>query len=352
MRAARFGWTALVALILGSVLARAEDASIDDATLRAARRVLPGVVRIQWRGRGERPTVVERHAIVVDADGWLLLAGPPPPEEGTLAATFHDGRSMSARVWAHDARSALTLLRLPVTGLKALEVRDVVAADGGGMVPPRLRPGTSLTMVTAEGAVARGTLRGSHRRRLVGRPGSSPTEVTCLDEAALNVVRTDLGAPWIDRRGRVLGLLIGADVTVPRVEAADGERLRPRPEVVAAYAVPGPVLQTVWPLLRDRRRVPRSALGVWTDPLSELLQRHVCRDCGGRVVIDVEARGAADRAGLVPNDIIRKVADQPLAPDATLGDVLLRYRPGERITLGILRAGEDKVLETVLDATD
>ena len=343
-------WLTACALLLIALPARgwADGEAIGEEGVRAARQVLPGVVRIQWRGRGERPVVIERHAVAVDADGWLLLAGPPPPADGTLAATFHDGRSMSARVWATDPRTALTLLRLPLSDLPTVEIRADGASDRA-LVPERLPAGTRVMMVSAEGSLARGVLRGSHRTRILGPGDAVTSEVTCLDEAALHVVPTDLGAPWIDERGRVVGLLVGADVSVPRLEGKDAEGLRPRPEVVAAYAIPASVLRTVWPLLRDRRRVPRGTLGVWTAPLSDLLQRHVCRDCGGRVVTDVEERGAAAHAGILPNDIIRKVAGRALAPQATLGDVLLDYRPGDRVTLGLLRAGEEITVEAVLE---
>lgn len=351
----------LVALAVAATLAiflvapprvRAEDGAVKDATLQAARRLLPGVVRVQWRSRGERPVIVERHGVVVDPDGWLLLAGPPLPEEGTLAATLQDDRSMSARVWAADPTSGLTLLRLPVSGLSAVPLREVTVTEGRSMVPRRLKPGRQLVMVTAEGAVARGTLRGSHRTRVLGRTGGVAREVSCLDEAALNVIQTDLGAPWIDVRGRVVGLLVGADVATPQFRGTAAERLRPRPEVVAAYAVPSSVIRTVWPLLRDHREVHRGALGVWSKPLSDVLQRHVCRDCGGRVVTDVVLGGAAEHAGILQNDIIRKLGGHPFAPDATLADVLLPYRPGDRVRIGLLRAGEDLDVDVVLDPAE
>ncbi|MFV1959070.1 MAG: S1C family serine protease [Planctomycetota bacterium] len=341
----------LVPLAGARTSARGSDDSESLAALRQRLRAArQGVVRIQWRARGRPGHIVERHAIVVEQAGWLVLAGPPPAPSGTLAATLADGRSMRAKVWGRDARTGLTLLRVPVASLEPLPLRKVEEGPPDTAAPDRLPPGLRVTMLTAEGSVTRGVLRANLRTRWVGTPGTpEAAEVSGLDEAALSVVPTDLGAPWLDDEGRVVGLLVGADVAPPQIpRTEDGDDLHFRPEVVAAYAVPSSVIRTVWPLLRDHREVPRAALGIKTRPLDPVLAGHLCSDCGGRVVVDVAPGGPADRAGVKPKDLVRRVDGRPMAPRATLSDLLLPHRPGERIRLGLLRAGKPLEVPVVL----
>jgi serine protease Do len=336
----------LVVALLGAMPgapACADDAPGPAETIRLVRGVLEGVVPVEWRG-GAGGRAERRHALVVGADGWLLLAGPPPPAGGTLVAWFAQGRTATpAEVWASDPPSALTLLRVQVEHLVAPALHP---GDLSGGVPARLPAGTWVAMVTSDGAVARGRMRANHRRRAIPDPSRGlAVELTCLDEAALAAVPSDLGAPWVDRQGRVVGLLVGADVHVPDA-GAEGSGLRP--EVTTAYAVPAAVLREVWPLLRWRRRVDRAALGVRTHPVSDAIAAHVCRGCGGHVVEATAEDGPAARAGLLPMDILNAIDGAPLARGAVLGDALLPFRPGDTIRLGLLREGVALEIRLVL----
>jgi S1-C subfamily serine protease len=336
----------LLALLAFSSGARAGEQ--EDQDLAVARRARPAIVRVEWRS-GVNGSVVERQAIVVDPDGWLLLAGPRPGPGGTLAVLLDEGRrAMRAEVWASDAATCLSLLRVQTDDLPSLQLRTTDHEAGEvTRLPERLPPGFRFVMVTAEGAVAEGTLRANHRTRKVQEPGRGEVKVDCLDEAALATVSEDMGAPWLDAKGHVVGLLVGAETAVPP-DPTDGSGLHFRPRVVAAHAVPAAVAAIVWPLLRDERRVPRAALGALTSLASDALTQQVCRGCGGHVVKDLAPGGPAAQAGLNRLDLIRTVDGHPLSPRASLSDVLLPYRPGDTVRLGILRSGKPLELPVVL----
>jgi S1-C subfamily serine protease len=173
-------------------------------------------------------------------------------------------------------------------------------------------------------------------------------DIEGLDEAALSVVSTDLGAPWVDADGQVVGLLLGADVEVPDASRPPEEGFHVRPQVVAAYALPSEVLAILWPLLRDRQAVPRAAIGIRTRPLDEALSQHVCRDCSGWVVTEIATGSPAERAGLRVMDIVRGVDGLPLAPGAMLAEALLPLRPGDTVQLEVLREGRAVPVRVVL----
>lgn len=346
---------------------------------RLARDVQPAIVRIQWRRRGSPADVVTRHAVVIDPEGWLLMAGPRPSPDGTLAAVFEDGRAMRAEVWASDPLSCLSVLRVPVTRLPPLSLREPASTPPASLPPPgetahedredrggkdeirehpmaelpvRLPPGFPFLMVTAVDpgrpvpVVARGIIRANHRRRDIDDPIlGRRLEVTCLDEAALGVLSTDLGAPWVDRDGRIVGLLVGADLNTPQPAGSD---ILIRPEVTGAYAVPAEVIRIVWPLLKVRREVPRAALGVYVRHLSDATRTHICPECGGYEVIDLAPGGPADRSQILVGDVICTVDGRPMAPAADLSDVLLSHRPGDRVRIGVVRQGKPLEIPVVV----
>jgi S1-C subfamily serine protease len=332
--------------------ARAGDAE----DLRLAERVRAGIVRVEWRSTRGDGLVVRRLAVVVAADGWLLLAGPRPSPAGTLAVLVEEGRrAAAAEVWASDARTCLTLLHVPLDDLTPLPLGRG-APDGAGPAWDALAPvppDTRVMLVTAEGAVSRGAVRGASRvRRIAHEEGGAAGDVTCLLESGLAAVPTDLGAPWVDERGRVLGLLVGADVTTP--PGPDGSDAGPylRPEVTSAYAVPGAVAAVVWPLLKLHRRVPRAALGALTRPAGPALRQQVCPDCGGHVVEALQPGGPADQGELHLHDVIHALDGVHLAPGIDLADALLPFRPGTRLRLGVLRAGREIERTVVLGTAD
>jgi S1-C subfamily serine protease len=204
-------------------------------------------------------------------------------------------------------------------------------------------------MVTGAGAVARGAIRAHHRHRLVPDAAGRPHVVSGLEEAALAVVAEDLGSPWLDEQGRVVGLLVGAVAEPPEVVAPEGIDLRPEP--VAAHAVSAPLIEVVWPLLRSRRTVPRAMLGVSSEAASEAVESHVCKGCrGGRVIGTVLADGPADRAGVTGQDVLLAIDGRLLQRGVTLQEALLPHRPGAAVVLDLVRRGEPIRVEVVLGA--
>jgi S1-C subfamily serine protease len=347
-RAVRVVFALVLALVV-QVPGRTDEPDAD-AWAAIARRARPSIVRIEWRPRGGRGEPIERHAIIVDPDGWLLMAGPRT-RPGTLAATLADGRAMAARVQASDPATGLTLLRVPVYRLPALGIHATATRHPDGSprpIPHRAPPGTPIMMVTAEGAISLSQIRANHRTRRIQDPLlGRPRALSCLDESSLSVIASDLGAPWLDAQGRVVGLLVGAEASpappAPKAPGKEGDEDKPptfRPRIVASYAVPARVLEIVWPLLRRHAEVPRAMLGVRTRPLDEALASHVCPDCGGRVVTALAPDGPAAKAGVQVGDILRGIGGATFAPGTELADALLPYRPDDDVLLSLIRAGE------------
>ncbi len=318
------------------------------ALLRVAERQRSCVVSVQVRAPGGGES--RRQAVVVDPSGWLVLAGPSPGPKDTLAAEVKPQTYAPATVVARDAETALTLIQV-LPSQAPLQAVSLPAPEPRRALPPPAAPGTALVQVTADGAVALGGVRARDRRRELhdGLRGHG-VHVPGLLEAGLSVVASDLGAPWFDAEGRLVGLLVGGIVS----DAEDAGDLAPglalRPEPVAAHAVPAAVVATVWRLLESERSVRRSRLGVRARPGTEATLAHLCPDCGGHVIDLVEPGSPAERAGLERLDLIVSIEGSPLRRGAALGEALLPYRPLDTVRVRVLRRGQALEREVVLGA--
>jgi S1-C subfamily serine protease len=326
--------------------------------IRVAAQARPGIVRVRWRDATDGVDH-SRQAIAVDARGHLLTTGDEiNAARSLLAVDVPEAREpRKARVVARDAESGLILLRLQGSGpLPVLPLRPPTPEARERPIselptpptpkgPERTNPlaslplGLDVGLVTWDGALARGTIRATDRRVSLG---TSNQTVSGLLEAALAALPSDMGAPWLDAKGRVVALQLGAGIARP-VPAVDAEAKRRgvhmRPFLEASRAVPVSVIRVVLPLLVASGRVERAGLGIVSQPASEAVRAHLTNGAGGHLITFVEPGGPAARAGLRSGDLIVRIAGEALRPDARLSDLMLPFRPGQEIQVRVLRAG-------------
>lgn len=297
------------------------------------------VVRVSSIASGRPTDAFERVGVAVRADGLILMAGPVVAGRERFTVRLADGAIASGQLVAADPETALTLLR--VTGPSPVPLAGLDSAKPATTAPS----GSSVVMVTPEGAVARGALRAGNRYDRVLISGRI-TRTTALLEAALVSLPHDRGAPWLDAQGALIGLHYGRALGFDPVarERARALGLRMRREVVASYAVPARVARIVWPLLAAHGRVPRGALDVSTQAMDDAMRAQLCPRCGGHVILDLRPEGAAAAAGLRLHDVIVAVAGEPVPVGGTLQDALLPHRPGAQVALEVLRAGKRQTI--------
>lgn len=356
----RCGMILLLLFLFGSPTQAEEDenkqaaAPKPDPRLEMAAQLRRSVVRVVWHAKADHQIRVERHAVVASSGGLLVMAGPPPDvENGYLNAHLHDERQLRASVRKYDSASALTVLSVRAENLEPVRFAPRSPSPQPTAKAPlaSLPIGASITMVTAEGAVAFGRVRSQDLEAEVVDPNDGTRgRVTSLVEAALAAVASDLGAPWFDEQGQVVGLLVGGAAESNRDKQLEARkrRLALRSEPTAALAIPASVVEVVLPFLARRRAVPRAYIGIGTRPAPEEARAHVLEGRHGHIVHALKENSPAAKAGLAEYDIIVSVNGHPLRPRSPMHDVLLPYRPEEEITLGIVRGREEHKLTVKL----
>jgi serine protease Do len=91
-------------------------------------------------------------------------------------------------------------------------------------------------------------------------------------------------------------------------------------------------------------------LGVQASELNDDLASYFDTSAGeGVLVLDVVDDSIAQKAGVKPGDVIRKVDDESVASVDDLRDALGRYDEGDEFKVTVLRKGKEKTLDAVMD---
>ncbi|MGH2919028.1 MAG: S1C family serine protease [Solirubrobacteraceae bacterium] len=250
---------------------------------------------------------------------------------------FADGNQVPARIVGYDANSDVALLRIGTRGLtlrplplgsaRDLEVGSPVAAIGSPFGEPQ-----SLS-VGVVSAVDRSI------RSLTGFEIAGAIQT----DAAIN--RGNSGGPLVNASGEVIGINSQIQTT-----SGGGEGV--------GYAVPADTVRRTLDGLRRDGTVDYAYLGVSTTRLyPQLARRFDLPVASGAWVQEVVDGGPADRAGLRAGrdeerfqartvtdggDIIVAVDGRKLKSEADLAVELLRYGPGDRVTLRVYRNGKQR----------
>jgi S1-C subfamily serine protease len=256
---------------------------------------------------------------------------------------FGSGDQVPGRIVGVDPFSDVALLRVDPEGLD-------------------LRPlelGTTEDLVVGAPVAAIGSPFGEERSLSVGVVSALDRDIESLTgfrtsgaiqtDAAINSGNS--GGPLLDAAGRVLG--INSQI---RTRAGDGTGV--------GFAVPADTVRQSLEQLRATGRVRYPYLGVSTRAVyPQLADRFGLRVERGAWVQEVVPDGPGDDAGVragrgravfqeseyVPGgDVITKVEGRELERDSDLGLALLRFRPGQTVSLELVRDGQRRQVDVRL----
>lgn len=135
------------------------------------------------------------------------------------------------------------------------------------------------------------------------------------------------GGPWLDRRGRVVGVQ-SSTVSLDAKPAG------------LAFMAPASAIRR---LLKTRTSADTPTIGLGVDELwqqpPEFLEQLPSGTCG-LVAAVVREKGPAASAGIIARDVLIEADGQPLVRIADLPRAVRKHRPGETIEFVVLRSGE------------
>lgn len=334
----------------------AEVANLSQATAAVdavIQRVRPSLAIL---GSSAHPTGA---AALIDAEQGLFLAHADAVEGDTIQARV-DGVKVRLRVVGHDQRTDLVVLACPSSvhpAGKAIEVADAIPA-----------PGAKIVVLLADGG-ALGSFMGGQQFSIVG---SSKQAVPVSELRFESMPRLVCGALVLSTDGQLIGAmratLAKRDQTVRDLQTAKAivEQQQAQASSVnglfpigtsgaRGFANPmsqyGPAALTVayTPNLNLMRRAVEGFRSADHKPVYTAFGVQVADNPnGGALVRNVFPTSPAGKIGVRVGDILIQMGSARISNQADFVNALLLYKPGDHITIKVLRNGNEIPLEVTL----
>jgi serine protease Do len=314
---------------------------LNNSVEELTRRVSMSVVQVLVTGYGpvEEPTggrasglVIGRQrgigsGAVIDGDGYIItnahvVAGARHIQvvlhrDATGAGPMHSlaaeaSQTVDARIVGTASDIDLALLKVEVTGLRALPLADYDKIQQGELVfafgsPEGLRNSVTMGLVSS---VAR-------------QPDPDSSTVYVQTDAPINPGNS--GGPLVNVDGELVGLN-----TLILTQSGWSHGL--------GFAIPSAIVASAYPQLRKYGHLHRGLIGFSMQAITPALAAAFdLSRTSGVLVSDVVPDSAADAAGLDIKDIVTTVNGKPVESVPMLALELSRYAAGDAVALGLLR---------------
>jgi S1-C subfamily serine protease len=302
----------------------------------------------QYRQKGtEKKEVGGGTGFIISEDGLILTNKHVVlDEKADYTVLTNDGRKFPARVLARDPVQDLAIIKI--------EQEKIVDKEGGfafkKFSPVKL--GDSDKLQIGQTVIAIGNVLGEFRNSVsVGVISGLGRTITAegggLVETLEDVIQTDAainkgnsGGPLLNLKGEVIGINtamvleaqnIGFAIPINKAKK-DIEQVKTLGKIV--YPFLGVRYVLITEKIQKENNLPVN-YGAWV----------VKGDMGEPAIFP---GSAAQTAGLKEGDIILEFNGEKITTENTLAKVIMKYNPGDKVVLKILRNGQEKNIEVVL----
>ena len=303
-----------------------------DAVVGAVQELLPSVVTvINYLPNGQAQS--SGSGFVVDAARGYIVTNNHVVENvrdanagAAFDVVFSDNRKVSAKLIGRDPATDVAVLQVSAPNLRAAALGNSDDVPVGASVVAIGSPLGEFQNTVTHGVV-------SAKGRRIAETQTIFLEDLIQTDAAINEGNSGGPLIWVATR-QVVGMntLIASNATG------------------LGFAISSNTVRQIGDELIKNGRVVRGFIGIQYTPFSprQAAQLGLPSGTAGILVTQVVAGSPAQQAGLRANDIITKVNDQPLDVDHPLQSVMVRFRPGDRITLTLFRGSEQRAIDLTL----
>lgn len=278
-----------------------------------------------------QPQVGYGSGVILTKDGYIVTNNHVIEKADEIQVTLNDNRVFDATLVGADVNSDLALLKIegdefpvvPMGNSDDLKLGEWVLAVGN---PFNLTSSVTAGVVSAK----------SRRIGIYDAEGS--IESFIQTDAAINMGNS--GGALVNVRGELVG--INAALESPTGTYAG-----------YGFAIPTTIVKKVVADLREYGSVQRAILGVIGRDLSSMLQleENKNKDFGsidGVYIVELTDGGGALAAGLEEGDVITAIDGKKVRTMTELQETVVQYRPGDKVTVTLLRNNKEKKIEVEL----
>jgi 2-alkenal reductase len=300
----------------------------------------PSVVHIRVRsGQGALREESTGSGFVYDRDGHIVTNHHVVEGGETVIVTFADGMETLARVIGTDPDSDLAVLQVEVPPER---LHPVTLGDSGAVRPGQLAIAIGNPF-GLEGTMTVGIVSAIGR---VIRPGSRVFSIPNMIQTDAPINPGNSGGPLLDSQGRVIGV---NTMIFSQTGVSSG----------VGFAIPVNTVRRIVPERIARGRYEHPWLGISGYSVTPLVAKALGLPAErGALILEVDPRGPAAQAGLrggsrpvsvlgesIPSggDLIVAIDGRPISSmEDLIAELEEHHRPGDEITLSILRDGQTR----------
>lgn len=283
----------------------------------------------QFRGpqqQQQRPQQATGSGVIITEDGYIVTNNHVIADASEITVTTSENRRLKAEVIGTDPTTDLALIKVDADDMNFLEFGDSDDVKVGGWVLAVGNPFNLASTVTA------GIVSAKARNINILREQAA-IESFIQTDAAINPGNS--GGALVDLQGQLIG--INTAIASP-TGAYSGY----------GFAVPVDIAKKVINDLINYGTVQRGYLGVYIRDITPELKEEEDVNVNQGVYIDsVLAQGAAERAGLEQGDIVVAIDGKQINSTPELQEYVGRQRPGDEISITVLRDGERETIDGV-----
>jgi len=304
------------------------------------------------------PSGGQGSGFIYDSQGRIITNNHVVADAEKITVIFFDGTEADATVVGTDPASDLAVIQ--VEGVDASLLRPVTLGDSDS-----LRVGEIVATIGnpfgLDGSMSTGIIAGVGRLLPSGAsaPGGGRFNIPDIIQTDSVINPGNSGGPLLNLKGEVIG--------VNTAIATNGFSIQPSFGGVG-YVVPSNIVKEVVPELIENGRIAHPWLGISGGTLVSAYAEAMNLDSDQRGVLvdDVLENSPASKAGLVGSnqevtidgfpvqiggDVITRIDDQPILEfDDLLAYIVRQTKPGQEVTLTILRDGEEMQVKVTMEA--
>lgn len=264
---------------------------------------------------------------IISSDGYVLTNHHVIADSSDVIVRLADRREFKAKVIGSDEMSDVALLKLEANGLPVLQIAD----------SKKVKPGQWVIAIGSpfgfDHSVTAGIVSGLGRPSIDGNQRYVPFIQT---DVAIN--RGNSGGPLLNTAGEVVGIN-------SQIFSNSGGYMG------VSFAIPMEVAMNAVQQLKQNGKVTRGQLGVQIRDVSrdEVKELGLPRP-GGAFVNNVMNASAAQKAGILPGDVITALNGVEIAQSSMLPPLVGALPPGVKVSVDLYRDGKAKNLSVQLTA--
>jgi len=280
----------------------------------------------QFRSNGSKKKISSiGSGFIVSKDGFVVTNNHVIEEADEITVGLDDGSKHKAKVIGVDKKTDIALLKInPEKELKAVKFGDSTKARIGDWTivvgnPYGLGGSVSVGIVSARG-------------RDINNGQSDDFIQT---DAAIN--KGNSGGPMFNSKGEVIGMSTA-------IFSPSGGN------VGIGFATPSSNVTQVIRQLKENGEVTRGWIGISVQDVPEdIAESMKLEKARGAFVVDIVKGGPADKAGILPTDIILKFHDQEINEMKLLPKTVSQYPIGSSAKVVVWRQGKNKTLKVKVE---